>query len=146
MSTSPTTAADAQSTRRRAYRLVCECGETRIQELANEVIELVDATEYTCCFSEAQWDALQEVGESLCALRDALRVAHEHIEPLLVDARAQSHRGGPAALVAAQTIDVAVHGDFRGQRRAPALLADMGARLEAAIARNFEVARASRPV
>lgn len=87
MPTSPTTAIDAQRTRRRAYRLVCECGETRIHELANELFELVDASEHTCRFSEAQWDALQEVAESLWALSDALRVAHEHLEPLLVDAR-----------------------------------------------------------
>lgn len=94
MPTSPTTT-DAQNTRRRAYRLVCECGETRIQELASEVIKLVDATEHTCYFSEAQWDALREVGESLWALSDALRVAHEHIEPLLVDARGAAHGAGP---------------------------------------------------
>lgn len=91
MPTSPTTATDAQSTRRRAYRLVCECGETRIQELANELFELVDANEHTCSFSEAQWDALQEVAESLWALSDALRVAHEQLEPLLVDAREEAH-------------------------------------------------------
>lgn len=92
MPTTQTTTADAESIRRRAYRLVCECGETRTQELANELFELVDANEHSCRFSEAQWDALREVAESLWALAAALTVAHEHLEPLLVDARKRTGR------------------------------------------------------
>lgn len=92
MLTSSGVSLDAPSTRRAAYRLVCECGEGRIRELAERLFKLVDDNEYSCRFSDAQWDALRAVAESLAVLATSLTAAHQQLETLLVDARAEFPR------------------------------------------------------
>jgi hypothetical protein len=69
---------DAARSRRAAYRLVCECGETRTYALATQLFELVDANEYTGHFSDAQWDAIREVAEALWVLATGLAEAYKH--------------------------------------------------------------------